>query len=207
MAAAVFTGCLLAFTRTRPVHPSPHSCDGCPRTRSPHAPPMRSPRAVHMLARDDDDDGDGDGGKFARFGSSELAPECFGPPGCLCAGFTEEQLGIVGDAVDAHPGAAHVPIVVLAQTEMGQPLRKALEDMDSRDCVIPASPARVEAPLILFSGLEQARLHGIVATLVQARRAGSLPRDLAFALAVPRALDKRVAQIYEEVVDDQRANA
>lgn len=147
-----------------------------------------------------------EGAKFVQFGESEVVPAAFGPLGCLVAGLGEDELGVVGDVVDSFPQDGHVPIVVLSQTDMKEPLRKALVGLAERDCIIPAVPAQVASPLVLFSGLGQQALQGIVAMLVQARNAGSIPKDVAFAVAVPRAVDKTLAQIYREVADDQRAN-
>lgn len=148
------------------------------------------------------------GGKFVQFGESEAVPAAFGPLGCLVAGLGEEELGIVGDVIDTFRAeSSQVPIVVLSQSDMTEPLRKALVGLAERDCVIPVAPAQVASPFVLLSGLEQQALQGIVAMLVQARDAGSIPKGVAFAVAVPRAMDKTLAQIYREVADDQRANS
>lgn len=151
---------------------------------------------------------DGDG-KFVQYGQSEAVPAAFGPLGCLAAGLSEDELGLLGDVIDARPEQAggRVPIVVLSQADFREPLRRALEgDLAERDCILPAAPAQVASPLILFSGLEQRALQAIVRVLVQARAAGSLPQSVAFAVAVPAALDKPIARIYREVATDQRAN-
>lgn len=148
-------------------------------------------------------------GKFVQYGQSEAVPAAFGPLGCLAAGLSEDELGLLGDVIDARPEQAggRVPIVVLSQADFRQPLRRALEgDLAERDCILPAAPAQVASPLILFSGLEQRTLQAIVRVLVQARAAGSLPQSVAFAVAVPAALDKPIARIYHEVAADQRAN-
>jgi hypothetical protein len=68
-------------------------------------------------------------------------------------------------------------------------------------CALPISP------LVLFSGLDQQALRNVVGSLAQARTAGLVPSDTVFACAVPRAMDKNVGAIYDEVVGDQRANA
>jgi hypothetical protein len=162
------------------------------------------PRASVTASIDDD----ASSGKFARYGDDEReVPATFGELGVLTAGLDEEALGTLGDIIDANVQQGLVPIVVLTQAEMRQPLREVLKGMLARDCVIPATPASVQSPLVLFSGLEEEALRSVVGTLAQARTAGLVPRDVVFACAVPRAMDKSVGAIYNEVLGDQRANA
>lgn len=153
-------------------------------------------------------DEDADSGKFVRYGDEQReVPAAFGELGVLTAGLDEEALGTLGDIIDANVQQGLVPIVVLTQAEMRRPLREALKDMLTRDCVIPSTPASVQSPLVLFSGLEQQALRNVVGTLVQARTVGLVPADTVFVCAVPRAMDKNIGTIYDEVIGDQRANA
>jgi hypothetical protein len=163
---------------------------------------VRALRRPSGIALDAAEGGDG---KFARYGDRGV-PAAFGPLGCLCAGLDEEELGVLGDAIDAHPAQGHIPIAILSKAEMLKPLRGALEGLAQRDCVIPAAPVQLSSPLIVFSGMEQATIRGVMTELVAARSRGSIPASVIFALAVPNAMDKPLSQIHEEAIGDQRAN-
>ena len=166
-------------------------------------------------------------GKFVRH--NELSPGC-GPLGVLCGGFQEEQLEVIAEALesvfDSPDGqVAQVPIVALAQSDMRLRLRDVLAKLSERDSVLPDQPMRLRTPLVLLSGfspvqtslaVRQIRSLGLQGRSQPERFRWPWESDDAddagwvapmFAAAVPKALDKPLSVLCEELEGDQQANA
>ena len=112
----------------------------------PPTPALRS-RAPLLAAADDE-------GKFVRH--SELNPGC-APLGVLLAGFGEDELEAIAMSIEevfSGPDGAitHVPIVPLAAGDTRVRLRDVLATLAERDSVLPDSPLRLQAPLVMLSG-------------------------------------------------------
>ena len=172
-------------------------------------------------------------GKFQRH--NELAPGC-APLGVLCGGFDEDQLEGIAEAIESvfetpdGPGP-HVPIVPLAQGDMRLRLRDVLAKLNERDSVVPAQPIQLRVPLVLVSGFNPVQTSLAVRQIrglgmrggVAAQPAGfrwpwekaaaDADTDYAalsppmFAAAVPKALDKSLSVLCDELEGDYLANA
>ena len=121
-------------------------------SRSALHPPLLPTPALRsrapLLAADADD------GKFVRH--SELNPGC-APLGVLLAGFGEDELEAIAMSIEevfSGPDGAitHVPIVPLAAGDTRVRLRDVLATLAERDSVLPDSPLRLQAPLVMLSG-------------------------------------------------------
>ena len=152
-------------------------------------------------------------GKFKRH--AELSPGC-APLGVLCAGLAEDELETLAQAVegvwtgadgDETAAPRHVPIVVLVQTDLRRRLRDVLAELDERDSVLPVRALSIRNPLVIFSGLNSVELSAtlrVVSPALRAQRPPDAPRPM-FATAVPRALDKRLSVLCEEIEGDHAA--
>jgi hypothetical protein len=92
-----------------------------------------------------------------------------------------------------------------ADLRRGTCLRDVLAQLGARDCVIPARPAEVRPPLVLFSGFSTVQTTAAVRAI---RAAVHLPQNerIMFAVAVPNALDKPVRMLCDELKGDHEAN-
>ena len=147
-------------------------------------------------------------GKFVRH--AELQPGC-APLGVLLAGFNEDQLEVVAEAIenvfDGPDGPTkHVPIVPLAHEDLGAGvrLRDVLATLAERDSVLPDNAMRLRAPLVMLSGFNT------VQTSAAVRAVGALglfekARPM-FAAVVPNALDKSLRILVDELEGDHEAN-
>lgn len=144
-------------------------------------------------------------GKFLRH--SDLQPGC-APFGVVVAGLVEDELEEVAACIEGvWQGAAgeplsHVPIAVLAESDLRLRLRDILADLPARDSVLPDRPASARVPLILLSGFNTVQ----ASATVRAVRALEL-RGVAFAVAVPKALSKTLRVLIDELEGDHLANA
>jgi hypothetical protein len=79
-----------------------------------------------------------------------------------------------------------------------------------RDCEIPDEVATMKVPLVLISGLTPVQVSGCVKAIVGSGIKGGVPGAEAApmcAIAVPKALDKSMAQLIDELCGDHMANA
>eukprot|EP00965_Chrysotila_dentata_P198116 6178594-Pleurochrysis_carterae.AAC.2 len=155
---------------------------------------------------------DEESGKFRRH--SELSPGC-SPLGVLCAGLDENQLEAVAEALEnVWQGAdgtqiSHVPIVALSQGDMRPwvKLRSVLAQLQERDSELPARGAAVHVPLVLFSGFNTVQTSAAVRAIsVLGLKGGSSQSRPMYAVAVPRALDKSLRVLCDELEGDHNAN-
>lgn len=148
-------------------------------------------------------------GKFVRH--SELEPGC-APLGVLTAGFDEDALELLAGAIDeVYTGPdgpmATVPIAVLAHADMRLRLRDILATLAERDSVLPERPARPRVPLVLLSGFNTVATSAAVrAVRALGLEGGTEQVRPMFAAAVPRALDKRLTVLMEELEGDHKGN-
>lgn len=170
-------------------------------------------------------------GKFQRH--NELEPGC-APLGVLCGGFDEDQLEGIAEVIESvfetpdGPGP-HVPIVPLAQGDMRLRLRDVLAKLNERDSIVPAQPVQLRVPLVLVSGFNPVQTSLAVRQIrglglrggVAAQPAGfrwpweqapkvADPSSMSppmFAAAVPKALDKSLSVLCDELEGDYLANA
>lgn len=147
-------------------------------------------------------------GKFVKYGDEEGdAPQAFGPLGCLCGGLKESELEKLGAIVDDRSGAiGYIPMALIADEDLDRSLHDVLNTVVSRDAILPDTPAVLDRPLILFSGLNTDILRTLVGDVTQAIVAGDLPEETACAVAVPRAMARKVREVYADVVADQLEN-
>ena len=128
--------------------------------------------------------------------------------------------------------AAHIPIVPLAQGDMRLRLRDVLARLAERDSVLPADPIRLRTPLVLLSGFSPVQtslaVRKIRALGLQSRAQAPEPagfrwpwereaddteatastfRSLMFAAVVPKALDKPLRVLCDELEGDHAENA
>lgn len=157
-------------------------------------------------------------GKFVRH--SELAPGC-APLGVLVAGFDEDQLeaiaGVLESVVfpeaegEAEDGKARdpLPIVPLGAQDFKPRvrLRDVLAQLQERDSVLPDTAAPMNVPLVLLSGFSPIQTSAAVRALGGlGLRGGTASSRPVFAAAVPKALDKPLLQLREELEGDFWAN-
>ena len=155
------------------------------------------------------DSGD-EAGKFYRH--SELQPGC-GPLGVLVAGLGEDELEALAVTIEqVYQDAegqpiAHVPIAVIEQADLRKPLRDVLALVKKRDSELPALPARPRVPLVMLSGFSSVGTSAAVRALGSLGLTGGTDRTRPmFAVAVPRALDKPLSVLLEEIEGDHMAN-
>eukprot|EP00290_Baffinella_frigidus_P006474 CAMPEP_0180139650 /NCGR_PEP_ID=MMETSP0986-20121125/13686_1 /TAXON_ID=697907 /ORGANISM="non described non described, Strain CCMP2293" /LENGTH=187 /DNA_ID=CAMNT_0022081847 /DNA_START=13 /DNA_END=577 /DNA_ORIENTATION=- len=130
----------------------------------------------------------------------------------------EDELELLGDAVertlmgpDGTP-VVHVPFLVLSLEEVaeGTRLKDLLQVMSERDCVIPERSPSLSVPLVLMSGLTPVQVSGCVKAIIASGIKGGilgLEATPMCAIAVPKAMDKTMGQLIEELCGDHMANA
>lgn len=164
--------------------------------------------------------------KFYQLGGAaanpEVVPAGFGPFGVIVGGWTDDELEyVVGPTLEeAHrqrvASAAmsvdsdflFVPVRVLSQGDLDRPLGEVLETIQSMDGVMPelGDDARLKRPLLIFSGwLPEKMLDAVrkFRNMVALRQVSNAPMA---AMAVPRAVNKLVRQLVEEIDSDFEAN-
>ena len=167
----------------------------------PPTPALRS-RAPLLAAADDE-------GKFVRH--SELNPGC-APLGVLLAGFGEDELEAIAMSIEevfSGPDGAitHVPIVPLAAGDTRVRLRDVLATLAERDSVLPDSPLRLQAPLVMLSGFNTVQTSAAVRAVgALGLSGGSAAARPMFAAVVPNALDKSLRILVDELEGDHAAN-
>ena len=150
-------------------------------------------------------------GKFLRH--SSLQPGC-APLGVVVAGLVEDELEEVAACIEGvWQGAAgepllHVPIAVLAESDLRLRLRDILADLPARDSVLPDRPASARVPLILLSGFNTVQTSATVRAVraLELRGEDATQRPM-FAVAVPKALSKTLRVLIDELEGDHLANA
>lgn len=149
-------------------------------------------------------------GKFLRH--SDLQPGC-APLGVVVAGLVEDELEEVAACIEGvWQGAAgeplsHVPIAVLAESDLRLRLRDILADLPARDSVLPDRPASARVPLILLSGFNTVQASATVRAVRALELRGEDATQLMFAVAVPKALSKTLRVLIDELEGDHLANA
>jgi len=150
-------------------------------------------------------------GKFLRH--SNLQPGC-APLGVVVVGLVEDELEEVAACIEGvWQGAAgepllHVPIAVLAESDLRLRLRDILADLPARDSVLPDRPASARVPLILLSGFNTVQTSATVRAVraLELRGEDATQRPM-FAVAVPKALSKTLRVLIDELEGDHLANA
>jgi hypothetical protein len=181
---------------------------------TPHAPlhaltavPIRAAALVSAHTPDNTD------GKFVRH--SELHPDYALPRGVLTAGLSEDALEALALEIekcfreDESLGGAHIPIAVLDRADLNTPLVELLGQLATRDSVIPDSPVRPRAPLVLLSGFSTIATSAVVKAVRQLGLTGGqdgLQRPM-FAAAVPKALPKPLSTLLGELEGDHFENS
>jgi len=157
-------------------------------------------------------------GKFVQQSNLDGVAGAFGPPGIIIGGLGEDELELLGDAVertlmgpDGTP-VVHVPFLVLSLEEVaeGTRLKDLLQVMSERDCVIPERSPSLSVPLVLMSGLTPVQVSGCVKAIIASGIKGGilgLEATPMCAIAVPKAMDKTMGQLIEELCGDHMANA
>ena len=134
------------------------------------------------------------------------------PLGVVCAGFSDDALEALAGTIeetlmDADGQTAHVPIAVLDRSDLRRRLRDILAQLDERDSVLPNQPSNPRAPLILLSGFSTVATSATVrAVRALGLTGGSKDVSPMFAVAVPKALDKPLSVLIEEIEGDHLAN-
>jgi len=175
----------------------------------------RSRRVVVRSGSDDDTVG-----KFYQLGgeeaNSDIVPTSrFGPFGVIVGGWTDDDLEyVVAPALeeaatdDSDAAPVPVPIRVLAKADLQKPLKDILENLQAMDAVMPeeGDDAQLTRPLLLFSGWDPERMIAAVKKLrglVALRRLKTEPMA---AMAVPRAMEKKLTFLVDEIQGDFEAN-
>lgn len=151
-------------------------------------------------------------GEFMRH--ADIPPGEDAPLGVLVAGFSDDALEVLAEAVEAvwtgPDGVPYsdVPIAVLAKSDLRLRLRDILATLPARDSVIPEQPSTPAVPLVLLSGFSSVQTSATVRALqrLDLRGGVELQRPM-FAVAVPNALDKTLGILLEEIEGDHRANS
>lgn len=152
-------------------------------------------------------------GKFARH--ADLQPGC-APLGVVVAGLGDDELeevaACIEDVWQGAPGEAplsHVPIAVLAESDLRLRLRDILAELPSRDSVLPDRPAAPRVPLVLLSGFNTVQTSATVRAVRALELRGGLDAQQRpmFAVAVPNALSKTLRVLIDELEGDHRENA
>jgi len=147
-------------------------------------------------------------GKFVRH--TELQPGC-APLGVLTVGLREDDLEVLADAVESVWDGmdAHIPIAVLAQTDVRRQLRDILAKLDRVDSVIPDRPCTPRVPLVLLSGFSTTQTSATIRALraCSLRGGESGQESPMFAVVVPNALSKTLRVLLDELDGDHRENA
>jgi len=209
--ALVATRAILSFVPTGQVHTSTR-CSSFLHRRG-HAVSCKAEKPAG---------GTDDVGKFYQLGGDEANPEVvpggFGPFGVIVGGWSDDELEyLVGpsleQAVGETPGAAHVPIRVLARSDMNKPLGEVLDSIAGMDSVMPAEgdDARLSRPLLLFSGWPPERMIQAVRKFRNMVALRQVEREPLAAMAVPRAVRKpmrygyfRPQQVVQEFFHQQQ---
>ncbi|CAK9095724.1 unnamed protein product [Durusdinium trenchii] len=140
-------------------------------------------------------------GKFYQLegdASSELVPAGFGPLGVVVGGWSDEELEtLVGPLLEdafAEGAASTVPVRVLAKADMDCTLEEVLASLPEMDAVLPdhGSEAPVARPVCVFSGWPPEKM------LMAVRRLRQVEKPCMAAMAVPRAMQKKMKQLLEE---------
>jgi len=92
----------------------------------------------------------------------------------------------------------------------GTTLGKVLSELQERDSVLPDEEAQLKIPLVLFSGFLPLQVSGLIKAIVGSGIRGGMPGmevPPMCAIAVPKAMDKTLLQLCEEIEGDHLANA
>ena len=149
-------------------------------------------------------------GKFIRH--SELSPGG-APRGVVVAGLSVEELEVLAEAIesvwsDPEGQITHVPIVVLAHSDLRLPLRQLLAMLDERDSQLPESPAQPRVPLVLLSGFSTVQTSSTVRAIrALDLRGGDESQKLPMlSVVVPNALGKTLRVLIDELEGDHFEN-
>ena len=151
----------------------------------------------------------GEAGQFMRH--SDLEPGC-APLGVVCAGFDEDRLELLAQTIEdvfqGPDGVKHVPIAVVGKADLKLRLRDILAGLSERDSVLPDRPAEAAVPLVMFSGFSTTATSAAVRAIRSTGlTGGSFDRPPMMAVAVPKALDKSLSRLLEEIEGDHLANS
>eukprot|EP00929_Paragymnodinium_shiwhaense_P091786 TRINITY_DN51690_c0_g1_i1.p1 TRINITY_DN51690_c0_g1~~TRINITY_DN51690_c0_g1_i1.p1 ORF type:complete len:260 (+),score=55.18 TRINITY_DN51690_c0_g1_i1:109-888(+) len=167
-------------------------------------------------------------GKFVQLdgpnADADVVPPQFGAFGVIVGGWTDDELEyIVGPTLEelsiARAASAQkqsgeaqeefmTPVRVLAQSDLDKTLEEILSNLKEMDAVMPddGDDARLERPLLLFSGWgSEATLEAVrkFRNMVALRR---ITKEPMAAMAVPRAMKKKMSRLVGEILDDFNLN-
>lgn len=167
--------------------------------------------------------GTGDTGKFYQLGGDTanpaVVPAGFGPFGVVAGGWTADELEFtVAPALEEallsgpepssgrRPG--HVPVRVIAQSDLTKPLEDVLNTFGSMDAVLPdeGDDVRLQRPLLLFSGWSAEAMFFAVRRFREMVALRQVRQEPMAAMAVPRAMRKTMQQLVEEIAGDFAEN-
>mmetsp|Transcript_17361 Transcript_17361/g.54918 ORF Transcript_17361/g.54918 Transcript_17361/m.54918 type:complete len:124 (-) Transcript_17361:138-509(-) len=103
---------------------------------------------------------------------------------------------------------AHVPVRVLAQSDLDRSLAEVLETIHSMDAVMPeeGDDAQLPRPFLLFSGWPPDKMLYAVRKFRDMVALRQVQQEPMAAMAVPRAVGKAVRQLVDEIHEDFKEN-
>ena len=161
------------------------------------------PRTAALFAED---------GKFIRLESSSLSTTPLAVIVCnSCGLLSNAHLETLDDVLFAALSATP-PVVILGEADRTQTLQNLLnaKTLEARDHVLPTRDFSKTGPaVILFSGCPREAVSSIVRgvrTWDSPGASGRFPAQLAFAVVVQNALDKKLGVLVKEIQGDHAEN-
>ncbi|EKX52226.1 hypothetical protein GUITHDRAFT_161344, partial [Guillardia theta CCMP2712] len=175
------------------------------------------PSPPNMLFGNFFGDKNNEAGKFVRQSNLQGVNGVFGPPGLIVGGLGEDELEVLSEVVESAlrvdaTTAPQLPIAVLGKEDFdGKTLLKdVVSTLSERDSVLPDEPAQLKFPMIMISGLNPIQVSACVKAIVASGIKGGIPGGTFHtpmcALVVPKAMDKSMVQLLDEVEGDHLAN-